>query len=112
MAATETWSQLPDDGSNTTGKKVHARSLTVGIDTVLNQTFELTDSTNNLYARVLATLPASTDAGLVVRMVGSYAEDAPAVDGDPGVAMLGVRQDANLSPVSGSGDYQNLLTDA
>lgn len=36
-------------------------------------------------------------------------EDDPAVNGDPGLAILGVRQDADASPVSADGDYQTML---
>lgn len=36
-------------------------------------------------------------------------EDAPHTTGDPGVPILGVRQDTDVSPVGADGDYHNLL---
>lgn len=39
-------------------------------------------------------------------------EDAAATSGDPGIPILGVRQDADTSPVSGDGDYHTLIFNA
>lgn len=39
---------------------------------------------------------------------GSYLEDSQHASGDRGVLLLGVRQDADVSPVDVSGDYQAL----
>lgn len=39
-------------------------------------------------------------------MGGTFLEDAPHTSGDRGLLMLGVRQDADVSPVSADGDFQ------
>lgn len=65
---------------------------------------------------------AGTEAGLVVRCASGcsggggagtqYAEDAAHVSGDTGTMALGVRRDADTSPVSADGDYHALMFDS
>lgn len=59
---------------------------------------------------------AATDTSatnpLPVLVAGSVLEDSAHVSGDRGVYVLGVRQDADTSPVSADGDYHGLVFNA
>lgn len=62
-------------------------------------------------------IPLSTDSTGALRVAGGgggtqFAEDAAHVSGDVGTVALGVRRDADTTPVSADGDYHTLLFDA
>jgi hypothetical protein len=70
------------------------------------------DSTGILAAVTnVATIGTSVTPGTGAAHLGK-AEDAAHSSGDTGVLMLGVRQDADSSPVSATGDYQSFLFDS
>ena len=64
----ETIIQLPDDSGNT-GKKVRTNDRVVGANTVYEHFTILQDITNDTQARILASTPASSDAGVIVRPI-------------------------------------------
>lgn len=64
---------------------------------------------NNSLASIDTKLPAQSGGRVPVITELGKAEDAPHTSGDIGVMHLGVRQDADTSPVSNDGDYHALL---
>ena len=77
--------QVPADS---TGKKVDASSLDVGVDSVQRQRVILADNTGtSTYATILSADPAGTEGGLVVRNVPSGIQGVSNV---AGTALMGV----------------------
>jgi hypothetical protein len=68
MAKTDSYIQLPTDAANT-GQLAHVRVTNIGGTDYVEQVWQLADADSNTTARVLATDPAATDAGLVVRPI-------------------------------------------
>lgn len=66
----------------------------------------LTNASGNL--EVVGT---GTAGEVSIDLESQFAEDIAHISGDSGIAILGVRQDADTSPVSADGDYHNLIFD-
>lgn len=66
----------------------------------------LTNASGNL--EVVGT---GTAGEVSIDLESQFAEDIAHISGDSGIAILGVRQDADTSPVSATGDYHNLIFD-
>lgn len=98
--------QAPPDS---TGKKVDASSLDVGLNTVMRQRFIIADNTlSSGYAAVLSSGPAGTEGGLVVRNIPSGVQ---AVSGtiDKISATVAVSGQVSLGPgTSNIGSINNI----
>lgn len=90
------------DGHNVTIDNVAASPVPGAITTTGDVLVKPGDSVNNaMRVNIVAGSAGATE----------FAEDAPAAGGEAGPAILGVRQDADTSPVSLTGDFHQLIFD-
>lgn len=63
-------------------------------------------------ASIIGTVPVTQSGIMIVSVVGSYAEDAAHTTGDPGVFVLGIRNDLVASITSANLDYTSHTVDS
>ena len=96
----------------TTNKRLDTLEFTIGGTLVMREKMVIAGTSDESYASVGTGIPALTDCGLSVRIVGTAAEDAGHTSGDPGLMILAVRQDTAGTLVNTNADYAPLQVDS
>lgn len=95
-----------------TDKRLDTLDFTIGGVLVHREKMVVAGTTDESYASVGTSIPALTDCGLSVRLIGTAAEDAAHTSGDPGLMALAVRTDSAAALATTDGDYSPLQLDA